>query len=193
MLYLQFTTPPAKTSNGRLHNVTSVGWSSDSTTIASGAKNNSVYVWDITTHTNTYIYLAQQDEINTLAWSPQTVTDDQYVASGSGYNGDSPADNANNPATDTSVRVWSPKTRQTKVTYSGHTKSVLAVSWSPDGKYIASSGLDQTIHVWEAFTGKIFRIYQGHSEAVLSLTWSPNNKYIASGSADRTIRIWQVK
>ena len=35
-------------------------------------------------------------------------------------------------------------------TYNGHSNYVSAVGWSPDGKRIASGGLDMTVQVWTA-------------------------------------------
>ena len=40
------------------------------------------------------------------------------------------------------------------LTLTGHTDAVMFVRWSPDGKYIASGGLDGTVLVWSANDGK---------------------------------------
>jgi WD40 repeat protein len=56
------------------------------------------------------------------------------------------------------VQIWDATSGQTLFTYTGHaptawgiTPDVRAVSWSPDGKYIASGGSDNTVvQVWQA-------------------------------------------
>src|SRR5258708_14230101 len=39
------------------------------------------------------------------------------------------------------------------ITYREHTEKVHKLAWSPDGKHIASSSLDETMHVWQPLTG----------------------------------------
>src|SRR5438034_49676 len=53
------------------------------------------------------------------------------------------------------------------------------VTWSPDGKMLASAG----------FVNAIRRLI-GHLSHVQSLAWSPDGKLLASGSDDETIRLW---
>src|SRR5437667_1916616 len=38
-------------------------------------------------------------------------------------------------------------------TYRGHSKEVYTVSWSPDGKYIASGSSDEVVQVWDSARG----------------------------------------
>jgi eukaryotic-like serine/threonine-protein kinase len=82
----------------------------------------------------------------------------------------------------------------TILTYSGHTDAVKGVSWSPDGKLIASGSLDRTVRVWNSTTGKdvLLPPYQGHSKGVKTVAWSPDGKYIASGGLDGTVQIWNA-
>ena len=78
-------------------------------------------------------------------------------------------------------------------TLSGHTYMVQSVSWSPDGKYLASCSSDETIRVWNAPTGTCIHTLTGHSGTVSSVSWSSNGKYIASSSHDNTIKIWDAR
>ena len=73
----------------------------------------------------------------------------------------------------------------------GHSESVDSVSFSPDGKYIASGSLDYTVKLWEVESGKEIRTFTGHTYDVRSVSFSPDGKYIASCS--ETIKLWEVE
>ncbi len=78
-------------------------------------------------------------------------------------------------------------------TYHGHTNGVTSVTWSPDGKRIASGSHDDTVQVWETATGEhVINYCCGHSASVTSVTWSPDGKRIASGSYDGTAQVWDA-
>src|SRR5260370_2192001 len=76
--------------------------------------------------------------------------------------------------------------------YHGHSDYVDAVSWSPDGQYIASGSWDGTVQVWSAHTGFLLTTYKGHKNVVSALAWSPDGQYIASASCDGTVRVWEA-
>src|SRR2546425_555088 len=76
--------------------------------------------------------------------------------------------------------------------YRGHSNTVEAVAWSPDGKRIASGSDDNTVQVWDATTGGKMLIYRGHSSPVWVVAWSPDGRRIASGSDDRTVQVWDA-
>jgi eukaryotic-like serine/threonine-protein kinase len=75
-------------------------------------------------------------------------------------------------------------------TYRGHTNSVYAVAWSPDGSRIASGSADGIVQVWNAADSSHSYTYTGHTNSVYAVAWSPNGSRIASGSADRTVQVW---
>ncbi|GCE28290.1 hypothetical protein KDA_37740 [Dictyobacter alpinus] len=76
--------------------------------------------------------------------------------------------------------------------FSGHLASVNALSWSPDGKLIASASDDKFVQVWDAKSGKRKLIYSGHTEEVASVAWSPDGKHIVSGSQDGSAQVWDA-
>ena len=74
----------------------------------------------------------------------------------------------------------------------GHTGDVLSVTYSPDGKQIASGSDDKSIRIWDTASGQTVQTLKGHTALVRSVVSSPDGKQIASGSYDNTIRIWDV-
>jgi len=77
--------------------------------------------------------------------------------------------------------------------YYGHFGYVYTVSWSPDGKNIASGSEDHTVHLWNASTGAdILYTYSNHTDAVHAVAWSPDGTLIASGSNDKTVQVWKA-
>jgi WD40 repeat protein len=82
-------------------------------------------------------------------------------------------------------------------TYRGHLKEVYALSWSPDGQYVASGSGDETVQIWDFARGKNILTYCGHRHKVgqglvQAIMWSPDGKYLVSGSWDKTVRIWDA-
>lgn len=73
---------------------------------------------------------------------------------------------------------------------SGHTRAITALSWSPDGAYLASGSLDSTVKIWEATTGRLIQTYTGHKTAIHALAWSPDGHRIASSAFQDRPRIW---
>ena len=55
----------------------------------------------------------------------------------------------------------------------GHTGSVWAVGWSPDGSRLVSGGDDGTVRVWEAGSGRLVHTLTGHTGGVRAVAWSP--------------------
>jgi WD domain, G-beta repeat len=72
----------------------------------------------------------------------------------------------------------------------GHQNAVWSVTFSPDGKTLASGSQDNTIKLWNLDTGKELRTLQGHQSFVSSVSFSPDGKTLASGSRDNTIKLW---
>ncbi|ODS32228.1 MAG: NTPase, partial [Candidatus Scalindua rubra] len=67
-----------------------------------------------------------------------------------------------------------------------------AVSFSPDGRFLASGSVNYTINIWEMPSGKLIKTLKGHTDSVWAISFSPDGRFLASGSSDKTIKLWDM-
>jgi WD40 repeat protein len=85
------------------------------------------------------------------------------------------------------VVSWSLETRR-------HRGGVWCQALSPDGRALATGGLDGTVRVWDVDGGRLRRALIGHASYVYGLDWSPDGNTLASaGAFDATVRLWDAR
>ena len=91
------------------------------------------------------------------------------------------------------ICLWDTATgRKLRRIPTGH-HQVSALSFSPDGRLIASCGSDGLVRLWEASSGQERRRYEGHrSRWVQSVDFAPDGGCLVSASHDGTAVVWQV-
>ncbi|KAI0440658.1 vegetative incompatibility protein HET-E-1 [Xylaria telfairii] len=82
--------------------------------------------------------------------------------------------------------IWGPSLQ----TLEGHSDWVESVTFSPDGKFVASGAHDETIRIWAADTGDLLQTLESNNGEIISVAFSPDGKVLASGS--RYAQLWAV-
>ncbi len=103
---------------------------------------------------------------------------------------------------DKTVKLWDVATGQEQATFRGYGEAHVAaadvrpginsLAFTPDGKILATSGLDASIKLWDVAAKKELHTLTGHSDRVLSIAMAPDGKTLASASEDRSLRIWEI-
>jgi WD40 repeat protein len=100
----------------------------------------------------------------------------------------------------TKLSLWDNTTAKPLKTLEGHTGPISSLSWTRDGKVLASASHDKTINLWQAASGKLLHTLKEHTGPVLCVAWSPDGKTLASGGGspnlaaggDNNVRLWQL-
>ncbi len=75
---------------------------------------------------------------------------------------------------------------------SGHTEFVKGLSFSPDGRQLATAGVDAKIRLWETATGKLITTLTGHLQEASDVAYSPDGKTLASLEQGTLIKLWRL-
>src|SRR5216683_332928 len=90
------------------------------------------------------------------------------------------------------VRDLSPQVQQQtegqkeRLILKGHS-NVHCVTFSPNGKALASASVNKTVKLWDVSSGKCTATLRGHNNRVCAVAFSPDGKTLASAGDPKTI------
>ncbi len=80
----------------------------------------------------------------------------------------------------------------THITGHSGAKGIPGVAFSPDGKILATAGVDGIVRLWTA-EGQPLQTLEGHEGEIYDITFSPDGQIIATASNDQTVRLWNLE
>ncbi|KAL8042119.1 hypothetical protein ABFX02_09G030200 [Erythranthe guttata] len=115
-----------------------------------------------------HIFTGHTGEVYTAACSP---TDAALVATGGG---------------DDKGFIWKINNGDSPFELHGHEDSVSSLSFSPNGKFLASGSLDGTVKVWDIANGELKCTLEYPNGGIAWVRWHPNGGFVLAGSEDNS-------
>jgi WD40 repeat protein len=83
--------------------------------------------------------------------------------------------------------------RKPQATFLGHTEAIASLSFSPDGKTLASGCRDHSIKLWDVATGRNTTTLKEEDPYLWgSVAFSPDGKMLATGGWFNKVKLWDV-
>lgn len=171
--------------------VTSIAFSADGQTLASGSEDKTIYLWDVDTGKHKQTLEGHPDEVTRVSFSP----DGNTLISVS---------------KDMTIYYWDISTGEIKKTLADKglitdqldkPETVESVSFSPDANILATIRFNNTIRLWDTTIGTLIQTFpsqdtdkqeKDYSKNIDSVLFSPDNRTAIGIAGRREIRIWDV-
>lgn len=74
-----------------------------------------------------------------------------------------------------------------------HSDTIVDVAVSPDGKSVATAGMDRVARVFSVEDPKVVGTFEGHGGHVLGVSWRDDGRVLATAGADKKAKLWDVE
>lgn len=172
MLAMLLQEPASIQMSGHTREVSSAAISSNGKFLASGSVDQTIRIWDSSSHQGLAILEGHDGEIPALAFSP----DGKYLASGDIYK---------------KVKVWDTTNWKEKQMYTDMEGGVMGLAFSADGKRIFAACKDNTVRFWDVGSSAASKTLP-HKWAVNGIAVSPDGKTLATIEDGGNACVWDA-
>ncbi len=90
------------------------------------------------------------------------------------------------------VRLWDVELKMEIYPFKGSIDRVMAVSFSADGKTIASvAPMERAVRLWDVDSGAC-ELLESHAGALMTVSFSPKGSFLTAGAASGKVELWRV-
>lgn len=153
--------------------VTTIAFSSDHSTLASGGSDATVRIWNLETTQLRFTLKSHNDAISELAFSH----DGKLLASVDKRGG---------------VKLWSLHTGRLMSEIMKPGNAVQCLTFSPDDTILAIGSYNRQATLWDTRDGSLIQTLTAHKSSVDTVAFSHDGHLLATGSPDNTAVLWDL-
>lgn len=157
--------------------VLTVAVSPDSNYVATGSRDKTIKLWELSTGREVRSFLGHTASINQIDFSK----DGKYLISGNG---------------DGTARIWEVATGKELHSVKPDEERVTDVAYDPNGKFFVTVGFGQKVRVWDVLTKKKLAEMEADGYAgsggLIHVAISPNGAWLAVGEDGFTANVYQT-
>jgi WD40 repeat protein len=207
-------TQPKAILAGHTSAIFAVAFSPDGTTIATGSSDNSIRLWDSNTGEHIKTLEGHTDALHSVAFSPDgktLISGDQarsllvwdldsgkvlktlkhsWVVKTVDFSPDGKTFASGDWFGGPSLKLWN--TDGNELVHELQAGKVNDITFSSDGKYLASGGSDGNVRVWDPDTGELLHTFSTGMERVSGVVFVDKGSTLVCGGSGG-IQIWDVK
>src|SRR5204863_5241476 len=86
------------------------------------------------------------------------------------------------PTNQMKITLWDIESGSPIRTLPGHSGLVNSLAFSPDGKLLASGGMDRSLRIWRVADGEQVLVFSDTHDEVSCVAFSPDSKLVAVGA-----------
>lgn len=183
---------------GHSASVRSVAFSADGHSLASGARDNTLRIWNVAdtaaTVPKALVTLASTKGISGTGRTP--IVAQRTLRGHGGWVSDCQfldSDEVVSVSLDQKLKIWRPELYQETTTLEGIRNPVLSAAYSPNGRFAVLGFDDGTAGIWDTTTGgRISVLNEGHDFLASNAIFLPGGKRMVTIAGDDTLRMWEV-